>query len=282
MSDLEPVKRYISHSAYRTLTECGYRYFLKYLQVDGDNKPKRVKEPQSGPMLAGVGFHAALSHAIQGVLDGKDPTVESCVAHGQKVALDLFTNEGMLASVEYSLDTSIVLDAILHRIDRAATWYLTHEFGELKPIHTELDFETPIPDTVSDKSPLGWYLIGSKDCVEADGTVRDFKLSARCPDQDKAHVSSQLSFYALHTYLEQGVVPPQLTLDYLVDSVRVHQVVRTTHRTVDQVKGWITRLQHSIRAIESGALYPANPELGNCSVTRCGLWNVCQFGGLRG
>lgn len=260
-------KRTVSASSLDTYLRCPYRYYLTY-EAQGE----RVAPPATPDMLAGTGFHAAIEYALRQVLQGGEPTIDECVAHGLKVVYDEFASSGCVSDPMDASPVSLV-DAIATRVKRASTWYLSNQFTRLVPAQVEYEFNIPLP-------AAGWSLTGRIDCIEADGTVIDHKLSGsqRAPATDRADRSLQLSVYALARLIETGQVPPSLELEYTRDGgSRLGLIVRASTRSRADCERTMLLILAVIESIEAGAYPPANPEGIECN-GRCQFWHVCKFG----
>lgn len=267
MVDLK--KKTVSASSLVTYLKCGERYRLKY---EDEKRPDKYKNMR---MLAGTGFHAAIEFALSAAMRGEPVTAEDAVAHGQALVTREFQNSDIAPDDLVMHDPVEELDKCLTRIDRAATYYLTTQFEKLRPLEVESEFTVSIPGT-------DWFLHGKIDLIEDDGRILDFKLSGskRTPDIDAANRSEQLSIYALARWLQTGVVPPAVTLEFCRDGGRMGTLTRTSERTIQDCQRTLLRAQRVIQCIESGVYPIASHEGPECNGW-CQFWTTCKFGTAR-
>lgn len=227
-------------------------------------------------MLAGKGFHRAIEIGMKAVLGGRDITVEECVNPAIHEVMEEYQAVGMDLPPEQSMlvDPAEVLDGVLTRIRRAASWWLTERIGAMRPAQVEHRFEVPLPGT-------DWLITGQIDVIEDDGSIRDHKLSnsKNPPALDIADHSVQLGVYATVRWLETGQVPPYLFLDYTRDLSRIGTIERIGRRSVQDCERWLDRIRHVCHTIDRGSFAPASPEGIECRQGRCSLWSHCRYGG---
>ena len=267
------MRKSISATSLATYLGCPTRWAFKY---NYDHTLPRTPQPGNAAMLSGTGFHAAIEYAINHCLRGETPTVDDAVAHGMATAATEFALKPLAWDYLGEFTPEGELDAIMSRIKRAATWYLDTQFERLRPTQAERHFEVALPGC------NGWTLNGKIDCLEEDGTVRDFKLSGSKapPAMDIASRSEQLSVYALARFLETGTPPPSVELDYCRDGLtRMGCIIRQSTRSEKDCIRTLTRVRRVIECIEAGVYPIASHEGIECNGRRCDYYGVCPFGG---
>ena len=120
-------------------------------------------------------------------------------------------------------------------------------------------------------------LVGRIDIEEAE-TIRDTKTSAKSPQEDEAHMSDQLTIYALGKKVETGVMPKKLYMDYLIKTKVPKTLTLETERTDADFDRIFRLIERGIEVIDKGTFTP-NPSGWWCSDRWCGFWaDTCPFG----
>lgn len=120
-------------------------------------------------------------------------------------------------------------------------------------------------------------ITGKTDIEEINGTIRDTKTSGKSPRQDEAHVSDQLTMYALARRVIDGDAEVKVALDYLVDLKTPKFVARESIRKDDDFRVMLRRIETGIKAIESGIFVPARQADWWCSLKWCGYAPTCPY-----
>lgn len=276
--ETRPIKRTISATSLSTFLRCQTRYARAYLGPKQD-------EPKSAPMLAGTGFHKSIETAIKDALSTGGADLQKCIDAGLAEVSAEYQAYGLFADADdFLVDPSERLDEVYSRVRRSARWYLMERFGDLRAAASEVSFSIPLEGT--ERNGLGpWHLTGKIDCIEEDGSIRDFKLSnsQRPPDMNKADKSLQLTLYSLARWIETGRVPPRVTLDYTRDLTRMVSIERVSSRTEADVLAALDRVRLACSALdiaaENDTFVPCSPEDIFCDRRYCPFHATCKYGG---
>ena len=260
-------RRQISISALQRYWQCPVNWRKRYIdKPDGYNTITTA-------MLRGTAAHAAIEAALRrkmessGLNNGEEYVAVIPTAVDKEWRKVVFTDDEMMVA------RSDVRDGVIAEAERIASFYIESEVPSIKPIGVESAFCLHLPGCER------WEVIGRIDIVE-DGRIRDVKTSRRCPDEDVAEHSDQLSLYALAYYAETGKLCEKLQLDYVIPSKRIHTVARETTRTKEQLGQLCWRIATTLQAIEAEVYHPAlRGKYGQCKKSACSFYSGCVYGG---
>lgn len=233
-------------------------------------------------MLRGTAAHAAIEAALRYKME---PLEAVCVDMPQMTkrflsvipaAVDKEWHKIALTDDEKMFGHQAARDSAIADAERIASYYIESEVPSINPIGVETAFCLHLPGCER------WEVIGRIDVVE-DGRIRDIKTSLRCPDDDVAEHSDQLSLYALAYFAETGKLCEKLQLDYVIPSKRIHTVTRETTRTKEQLGQLCWRIATTLQAIEAEVYHPAlRGKYGQCKRQTCSFYDGCIYGGNAG
>jgi len=260
--------RKISISRMNTMSQCGYKYELRYVYG--------LKEPVGLALLVGSAVDTAVTlnldrKMMQGefmALDVMDQLTTSVYRRLVKEAADgdagiLFKQDELLEGKDASIKEG---EAKALRLARLHAQVVA---PNLKPIYLQRPVSIKLPDYPFD---LG----GIIDIQEAD-SIRDTKTKNKTPPRTVADNDDQLTMYALLVMVNDGGIPPKLILDCLVDNkTPVYKPFETT-RTDEDFDVLLRRLEAVHRAIEKGAFVPARESDWWCSGDCCGFHETCKY-----
>lgn len=251
----------LSPSKINTFERCQLQYKFRYL----DN----LRKPPGVAAAIGTATHKAIEVNLRAKLDtGALLPLEAV----QQAARDTMENEwagGVQLDPEEPADKGAAVDqavalAELHHVEVAPT---------VNPIAIERPFGVQVAP--------GLKLTGHIDIVEADG-VADNKTIGKTPSAIKGDHLAQLKLYAVGVMVNDGTLPAQVKIDYLVKlktpkAVRlaVPMTTATAQRALDRLSLTARVIQ---RAVKSGDFLPAPADGWACSERWCGYWAECAFG----
>lgn len=257
-------KPVLSISALDTLSRCGEQYRRRY--VEGERIPPGVAA------LVGRGVdrsvdknlnHKIETQALLTVDELKDTARDAVIHEWDHGGVSLSADEvktGVKTVKADAIDKSVRL-AELHAVKAAP---------HLEPTHIQRKWRVELRNYPVD-------LVGVIDIQEGTNAVRDTKTSAKSPREDEAHLSDQLTLYALAGKVLDGKPPDKVALDYLVDTKEPKHVTRESTRTDEDFKVMLRRIEVAIHAIEKGVFVPARQTDWWCSRRWCGFFDTCPY-----
>ena len=253
----------LSDSALNMLYKCGQQYYYRY--VEGKKIPPGIAA------VIGRATHKSVYLDLQNKIDKgvlRDISdVEDAARdgiNGEWQRGDRLVEEELKESAKKlkgaAVDQSVAL-SVLHHDELAPI---------IEPVQVERFFRLELQGYPMD-------LVGRIDIEEAE-TIRDTKTSAKSPQEDEAHMSDQLTIYALGKKVETGVMPKKLYMDYLIKTKVPKTLTLETERTDADFDRIFRLIERGIEVIDKGTFTP-NPSGWWCSDRWCGFWaDTCPFG----
>lgn len=260
----ESRKPALSISALDMLSKCGEQYRRRY--VEGDKIAPGVS------MLVGRGVDKSVDKNLTSKIQTK--TLLS-VEEIQEAARDTVSQEWDQGGVTLSDDelrTGIkaVRAAAIDKAVRLSKLHAEKAAPSLNPTHVQRKWTVELKGYPAD-------IMGVIDIQEGAATVRDTKTSAKSPREDEAHLSDQLTLYALASKVLDGQAPAKVALDYLVDTQTPRHVIRESTRDDADFRVMLRRIDTAMAAIDKGVFVPARQSDWWCSRRWCGYFNSCPY-----
>lgn len=259
----KPKKPSLSDSALNMIYRCGQQYYYRY--IEGKKIPPGIAQ------VVGRATHGSVHLDLQCKIDKGELRSADEVRDAARDGVNGAWQEGVrLVEDELkesakklrgdAVDQAVVLSALHH-----------NELAPIiEPVKVERFFRLELQGYPMD-------LTGRIDIEEAE-TIRDTKTSAKSPQEDEAHMSDQLTIYALGVKVTTGVLPKRLYLDSLIKTKTAKVVTQETERTPADFNRIFRLIERGIEVIEKGAFMP-NPGFWGCSNRWCGYWmDTCPFG----
>jgi len=139
------------------------------------------------------------------------------------------------------------------------------------PKAVELEFDVPIPFVER-------RFRGRIDYVDQDNTYIDHKTSSRKWNQGRADTSLQVSAYYLAEQIGEGRRPSGFCFDIAVKKKVPEVQVVSTHRTDEEVYGYVDRLKDVERLINAEIFPKCDPSNWLCNPRWCGYYPHCMQG----
>jgi len=268
------LKGHISPSQLHTFTECGLRWYFRYVE----NKIV----PPAMAMHRGKGVHAGaelnFTQKIESRTDLPVTDIVDCAAASFE---DSLAKGGIRLNADEETEG---LDKVKGKsLDE--TVKCARVFGEsvaplVQPTMVEKRIVVPLECGI-DRPHL--ELLGIMDVVAmvdpadvAKGErVRDLKIRSKTPAKDAIEKDAQLSFYALLYKQLRGVFPVDVTLDTIVCTKEPKYAPAMSTRDEEDVRVVLYRLSRMIQAIEKDVFTPADPGWWGCSRDWCGYYGEC-------
>jgi putative RecB family exonuclease len=248
----------ISASQLNCYLGCSLQYKFRY--VDKLPRPWRAAS-----MAFGTSIHSAIEWFHRERIDGRVPLASAAVS--------IFQADWYAQTVEPLIFGKNETKEILAK-----------KGAEMIHLYVEAAANAPVPSAVEERFSVGLVdvetgeeigvdLHGIIDLIESDGTVVDFKTSARAFDVVGLERHLQLSIYALAVFLEKQSIP-SLRIDALLKTktprLERYETVRTTGDLA-----WTAQLVAGVaRSIDQELFFP-NPSW-RCSECEfyghCNLW----------
>jgi hypothetical protein len=259
----EKPKKRLSISQLEQLTKCGVAYEKRYI--------KHIPSPFGLSLYVG----SAVDHAVTRNLEAKMQsgmllTVNEVgeiaaqkydreVSEAEEISLKDDEKEiGKVAAIANGQAKAIRL-AKLHAIEFAPS---------IEPIHLQRSLFLELPGYPFD--------IGGVLDIQEHDRVRDTKTAGKTPAKSVADTSDQLTVYAMLVMFNDGYIPKELTLDYLVDNKTPITKQFTTERTEEDFDVLLRRINVACQAIETGIFLPARESDWWCGPS-CGYYANCAF-----
>lgn len=271
----------LSHSALHTMSQCGERYRLRYVE--------KMRGFGSYRMIVGTAVHKAGAEAHARVLKARNDGADfrGAIADAlpfanemSEIADQTFQAEEATGVVMTNDEKAVGQDTVREqqrgRARSGAATYLVHVAQRVDPLAVERKFE------IRPKG-MGVVLSGVVDLVgrELGGgkAILDTKVSSKRPNRDAAETSLQLTLYYMFETIATGVAPERVGLNYIVqpDGRPGSHVPLSTSRNGDNVRAAVARIGAAEQAIRAGVYVPANTDQWTCSEKFCEFWPVCKF-----
>ena len=258
---MEKKKPSLSDSALNMLYKCGQQYYYRYIE--------NRKIPPGVAQVVGRAVHGSVHLDLQRKIDRGELRSSDEVADAARDEINGVWQKGIRLMDEElkkgakkvkggAVDQAVSL-AILHHDELAPI---------IEPVQVERFFRLELKGYPMD-------LVGRIDIEEKD-SIRDTKTASKSPQEDEAHISDQLTIYALGRKVTTGVMPKRLYLDHLVKTKTPKVVTQETERTPAAFNRIFRLIERGIEVIESGRFVP-NPNGWHCSKRYCGYWDRCPF-----
>jgi len=266
MEVAKPQKKRISYSQLELLSKCGVAYERRYI--------RHSDEPKGISLFVG----SAIDHSVNENLRAKLASgILLPVQQVIDIAIAKFNREIeeceniLLKNKEEALGQEVAITAGRDKVIALARLHAE----QVAPILN------PLPNGI--QRPLGIELpnypfdIGCViDIQEHDGVI-DTKTTAKSPAENAADESDQLTIYAMAVLLNDGYIPQNLRLDFLVANKTPVYRPRTTTRAEEDFDIYLRRVDAGVRAIERGAFVPARESDWWCGRGNCGFWDSCPY-----
>lgn len=252
----------LSYSALGMLRRCGEQFRYRY--VEGSKRPPGIAA------RVGTGTHKGVEADLTEKIATGELLPDDAVAEAARDGFDAAWAEGIhLTPEERERDLATLKGA---GIDQAVELALLH--------HTELAPKIQ-PAAVEEwwhvETDGPFDLSGVIDVREVDGRVRDTKTSGKTPAKNAAHISQQLTMYAMARHVHGEALPVPVALDTLVKLKTPKPDVQLSTRTADDLARHERRIQVAFDVVEAGAYLPADPDDWVCSERWCGWFSQCSF-----
>lgn len=260
---LQPKKPNISDSDLNMLYRCGQQYY--YRRKEGRKVPPGIAQ------IVGRATHESVHLDLQtkidtGQLRGAEEIADMArdeINGAWQAGIRLMPDElkeGQKKLKGEAVDLAVALSTLHH--DNLAPI--------IKPVKVERFFRLDLEGYPMD-------LVGRIDIEEPDA-IRDTKTAGKSPQEDEAHMSDQLTIYALGVKATTGKLPEKLYLDHLIKTKTPKVVTQSTERTEADFKRIFRLIERGIEVIDKEVFMP-NPSGWWCSDRFCGYWaDICEFG----
>ncbi len=257
-------KPVLSWSQLNMFNTCGERYRRRYIK--GDIIPPGIA------MIVGSGVDGGVNANMKKKRDDKvllprEQVVDIAVEEFKKK----WEKEGVVLDPE---EKALGLKAAKGQaIDRTSTLTGLHcdTFAkEINPTHVQRKMKVIL-------NGFPYDLIGYIDIQEGLIRVRDTKAKAKSMSQADADSDDQMTIYAMMTKVVDGKIPDELCLDCLVSTKVPKRVPLVTHRTDEDFKPVVRRIENMIVALGQGVFTPCPESFWGCSAKYCGYWHTCRY-----
>jgi hypothetical protein len=257
-------KKRLSISQVNTLSTCGEQYRRRYVNKE--------RTPPGLAMLVGGVVDRIVTRNLQAKIESgmllSLQEIKDLTAQDFQKTLD--------ETEEISFKESEILDGEDESIAEArakamrlSILHATEVAPKLNPIYVQRSLAVELPGYSFD---IGGVL----DIQEFD-SVRDTKAKGKTPSKDFAHDDDQLTVYALLVMLNDGAIPPRLTMDCLIDTKIPKYVPFETTRVEEDFNALLARIDAACYAIDRGAFIPAKASDWCCSRDYCGYFSTCKY-----
>jgi hypothetical protein len=244
------------------LWKCGVKFEFRYV--------KGIRRPQTSALVVGKGVDSAANANLQNKIDKQELLpLEQVTEIARDAVVSAVNEEGL--QPEAGQTEAAARDLSIDKAVRLVTAHAEKLAPKLKPKSVQKKWSLTIPGFPFD-------LVGTRDLDETDGAIRDLKTSKKSPNRNAADISEQLTTYALSKFSYEGVMPPKVALDTVVDLKRETKVVtQESVRTKDDFQVLMARTENAARVIESGIFTPALPDAWWCSEKWCEYATICPY-----
>lgn len=259
------MKRVFSHTQLDMLQRCGQQWVFRYVE--------RIRRPPATAMIVGRAVDKGVTRDLTAKKDTGHLLPTEVVVAAARDAFDVeWSKEGVMLTDDEAV--AGVKAAHGQAVDRTVNSARAHHrrlAPRMVPVELQRRFDV-------DLDGYDARLVGYLDIEEADGAIRDTKATGKTPHDDDAAQSQQLTMYAMAKLALDGIVPPELSLDYVVALKQRTDVVRlTTRRSIADFNPLLRRIEQALHVIETGTITPAPAGSWWCSPRWCGYWDICPF-----
>lgn len=260
----ETRKPALSISALDMLSKCGEQYRRRY--VAGEKIPPAVA------MLVGRGVDKSVDRNLTSKIETKQLLpVEEIKDTARDTVVAEWDKGGVVLNEDEIRDgIKAVRAAAIDKAVRLSSLHATSAAPQIQPTHVQRKWTIELQGYPAD-------LTGVIDIQEGSIAVRDTKTSAKSPREDEAHLSDQLTLYALAGKVLDGQPPAVVALDYLVDTKTPKHVVRESTRDNSDFRVMLRRVDTAMKAIDRGVFVPARQTDWWCSKRWCGYFDSCPY-----
>ena len=259
----ETKKPHLSDSALNMLYRCGQQFYYRY--IEGKKIPPGIAQ------VIGRATHGSVHLDLQNKIDKGMLRKADEVKDAARDSINGAWQQGVRLVEEELKESAKKLKGAA--VDQAVALSVLHhdELAPIiEPVQVERFFRLELQGYPMD-------LVGRIDIEEAE-TIRDTKTSAKSPQMDEAHMSDQLTIYALGKKVETRIMPKKLYMDYLIKTKVPKTLTLETERTDADFNRIFRLIERGIEVIDKGAFTP-NPSGWWCSDRWCGFYeSVCPFG----
>jgi len=254
----------LSATSLQMLFRCGVQYAFRYI--------KGIVKPPGWALIVGKSVDEAVTRNLaekiaKGTLLPKDAVLDiarDAVDHNWTDDVRLEPDQeaawSKLQAKAEAIDTSVMLAGLHH--EKAAP--------RIEPTHVQRKWEL-------DVEGADLTLSGVIDIQEGARAIRDTKTSKKSPQPTDAHTSVQLSMYAMAVWKEDGELPKEVALDYLVHTKEPKLVQIVSSRSPQDFDHLVQRIAAASEAIRRGVFVPAPLDSWWCSERWCGYWSECPY-----
>lgn len=251
----------LSPSRVNTFERCQLQYAYRYLEG--------IVKPPSVAAVIGTATHKSVEADLKHKFSEGELLPDDAVSDAARDAMEnrwgeIGDSEGMKKGE--AVDVTVGL-AKLHHTDVAP---------EIEPVAIERAVGIQISTDIR--------MTGHIDVV-VDSAIRDTKTIGKTPSAMKGDHFNQGQLYAIAVMVEDGELPTEISIDYLVKNKKpkaVSHTVKIDERTAQVALDRLALTSRVIaNAIETGDFLPAPADSWTCSEKWCGYWNECPFGAAK-
>jgi hypothetical protein len=254
-------KPHLSHSQVSMYQRCGLQWQFRY--IDG------IKAPPGVSALVGKATHKSVEANLTAMMAGAALERGAVAAVAAESLAQAWADEPPMLTEDDG--SSAVAEGAA--VDKAVTLAELHHgqvAPKLRPAAVEQAFRI-------ESDAWDFDILGFKDVVEVDGTVRDTKTSGKSPPADAATTSDQLGVYAWDAELA-GKPAPMTALDYLVSTKVAKAVTLTAIPDAEDFARVARRFEAARAGMVAGVALPAARDSWVCCAKWCGYWDRCDHG----
>ncbi len=228
--------------------------------------------PPGIALLVGSGYHVGAETNASQKIESHEDLPEADIVDASVAGFEnRSAGDGyLLSEEERSIGSKKVLGSAKDTTARLAAAHAKLQAPDYQPVAVEHSSRIVFPNATHD-------LLAITDMRDDKDRVVDWKTAAKKPSKDAADKSIQLTVYAAAFQLETGRPPAELRLDTVTKTKTIGRHVHATHRTAEDFKVLIARVNATLAAMASGAFPPASPDNWFCSSKFCGFHSSCKF-----
>lgn len=257
-------KQRLSSSSLNTLFMCGHKYYLRHVQG--------LRMPKTLSLQVGLSVHHSAERNLLSYLNAQTylPLEEAQTIATDDVKRFFRTEEYILLPEEAELGLKKIKGLTVDEVAALATKHHADVAPAIDPIAVERRWRM---------SRKGYpFEITGKTDVEQPKTVADLKTVHNAPRKDAAHISFQLTLYAIQFFVHYGYWPKYVRLDNLVRNKTPTYVPQFSTRNEQHVEAFYNRLDIAAEVIGKEAWLPARPEDPLCSPKYCEYYkDICEY-----
>jgi hypothetical protein len=267
-------KKSISISQMNILSQCGEKYRRQYIM--------REYSPRALSMIVGSVIHEVVASNLRAKIQSgmllkiEEVTSMARIKFREAIneAQDRARSEGFEWGIHFKEEE--LLDGRQESINEAQS-----KAVRLSRLHAEL--VAPSLNPLFVERPLWVELpgypfdMGGILDVEEFDSVRDTKTKSKSPSKGDSLKEDQLTAYAFLRYMKDGVIPPRLILDCLVDTKVPKYVPDESNRTEDDFDVLLRRIDAASYAIDKQVFIPARETDWWCGKNACSFWQTCKY-----